>query len=315
MKSLRAVLYPLRLVGARLGRRSAPVVLVVLGIAAGASVVLGGRAAALVAQDRAVAQAVERIEDGQRSVRAVWFGVPGQSDEPQPVLERRARAALARTNAGDPTSLVLFRESTLGGTFAGLGGVQELGRWVTLRSGRLPRACTPERCEVLRLRGEGRLPQLDGLELVEVGEAVLDNRLLFGDFLAPTDNALANAEVSPSLARAAGYHRPPPPPLFLAEGVTALAERACARPRLPQLRLGRPARARPPTPLGGRRSRRLGDERALASSTASRRASISSRRSRNFARRRRRAVLRGGGSASSAAKRRRFSSRSHCSLR
>ena len=218
------MLYPLRLVGARLGRRSAPVVLVVLGIAAGASVVLGGRAGALVAQDRAVAQAVERIEDGQRSVRAVWFGVPGQSDEPQPVLERRARGALERTNAGDATSLVLFRESTLGGTFAGLGGVQELGRWVTLRSGRLPRVCTPQRCEVLRLRGEGRVPQLDGIELVEVGEAVLDNRLLFGDFLAPTDNALANAEVSPSLARAAGYHRPPPPPLFLAEGVAELAE-------------------------------------------------------------------------------------------
>ena len=52
---------------------------------------------------------------------------------------------------------------------------------------------------------------------------MLDNRVLFGDFLAPTDNALEDAEVSPSLARAAGYHRPPPPPLFLAEGVNALA--------------------------------------------------------------------------------------------
>ena len=97
MNGLRAALYPLRLVGARLGRRSAPVVLVVLGIAAGASVVLGGRAGTLVAQDRAVAQAVERIPDGQRSVRAVWFGVPGQSDEPQPALDRRARRALARS--------------------------------------------------------------------------------------------------------------------------------------------------------------------------------------------------------------------------
>jgi hypothetical protein len=224
MRSLRAALYPLRLVGARLGRRSAPVVLVVLGIAAGASVVLGGRAGALVAQDRAVAQAVERIPDGQRSVRAVWFGVPGQGDEPQPALERRARRALARADVGSATSLVLFRESTLGGTFAGLGGVDDLGRWVTLRSGRLPRTCSPSRCEVVRLRGQGRLPRLDGLKLVEVGEAMLDNRMLFGDFLAPTDNALAEAAVSPSLARAAGYHRPPPPPLFLAEGVTALAE-------------------------------------------------------------------------------------------
>ena len=96
MNGLRSALYPLRLVAARLGRRSAPVVLVVLGIAAGASVVLGGRAGTLVAQDRAVAQAVERIPEGSRSVRAVWFGIPAQSNEPQPVLDRRARAALAR---------------------------------------------------------------------------------------------------------------------------------------------------------------------------------------------------------------------------
>ena len=68
MRTWRAALYPLRLVRARLGRRSAPVLLVVLGIAAGASVVLGGRAGVVVAQDRAVAQAVERITEGQRSV-------------------------------------------------------------------------------------------------------------------------------------------------------------------------------------------------------------------------------------------------------
>ena len=223
MRSLRAALYPLRLVGARLGRRSAPVVLVVLGIAAGAAVVIGGRAGALVAQDRAVTQAVERISDGQRSVRAVWFGLPGLGEEAYPKLDVRARDALATVGVARPTPLVLFRETTVAGTFAGLGGVENLERWVTLRSGRLPRACTPERCEVLRLRGQGRLPHPDGLNLVEVGEAVLDNRVLFGDFLPPTDNALAEAEVSPSLARAAGYHRPPPPPLFLAEGVDALA--------------------------------------------------------------------------------------------
>jgi hypothetical protein len=220
---LRSALYPLRLVAARLGRRSAPVVLVVLGIAAGAAVLLGGRAGTVVAQDRAVAQAVERIPDGSRSVRAVWFGVPGQGDEPQPVLERRARAALGHTGAGPATALVLYRESTLAGVFAGLGGVDGLGAHVQLRSGRLPRPCEPERCEVLRLRGEGRLPQPEGLRLIEVGEAVLESRILFGDFLAPTDNALEQAEVSPVFARAAGYHRPPPPPLFLAEGAEALA--------------------------------------------------------------------------------------------
>ena len=102
MRSIRAALYPLRLVGARLGRRSAPVALVVLGIAAGAAVVIGGRAGALVAQDRAVTQAVERISDGQRSVRAVWFGLPGLGEEAYAKLDVRARdAAASRTsNAG-----------------------------------------------------------------------------------------------------------------------------------------------------------------------------------------------------------------------
>ncbi|HEY7795694.1 MAG TPA: FtsX-like permease family protein [Gaiellaceae bacterium] len=220
---MRAALYTLGLVGRRLRRRHAAVLLVVAGIAAGAAVLLGGRAGTLVAQDRAVAQAVERIPDGSRSIRAVWFGVPGQGDEPEPVLERRARAALEHAGAERATALVLFRESTIAGVFAGLGGVDGLGPHVTLRSGRLPRRCVPERCEVLRLRGTGRLPQPDGVRLLEVGEAVLRSRILFGDFLAPTDNALEQAEVSPIIARAAGYHRPPPPPLFLAEGVDTLA--------------------------------------------------------------------------------------------
>ena len=209
VNGLRSVLYPLRLVGARLGRRSAPVVLVVLGIAAGASVVFGGRAGTLVAQDRAVAQAVERIPEGSRSVRAVWFGVPAQSNEPQPALERRARAALAarrrRPARRRSSSSARRRSPARSPASAASRGSAD---WVTLRSGRLPRPCTPERCEVLRLRGEGRLPHPAGLRIVEVGEAVLNNRVLFGDFLAPTDNALADAEVSPSVARAAGYHRP-----------------------------------------------------------------------------------------------------------
>jgi len=220
---VRSALYTTGLAYRRPGRATGPTALVVLGIALGAAVVVGVRAGTTVAQDRAVAQAVERIPEASRSVRAVWFGVPGQSDDPQPALESRARAALRRSDISEAVSLVLFRETSIAGTFAGLGGVDGLARWVELRSGRLPRACRPERCEVLRLRGEGRLPRPASVRLVEVGDAVLSSGLLFGDFLAPTDNALANAEVSPSLAAAAGYHRPAPPPLFLAEGVHALA--------------------------------------------------------------------------------------------
>ena len=58
--------------------------------------------------------------------------------------ERRSGHA----GAPKPHALVLFRETTIAGDFAGLGGVEGLGRWVELRSGRLPRECRPERCEV-----------------------------------------------------------------------------------------------------------------------------------------------------------------------
>ena len=75
---------------------------------------------------------------------------------------------------------------------------------------------------MLRLRGRGRLPDVPGLRVAEVGTATLRSRQLFGDFLAPTDNALADAELAPALAAAAGYHRPPPGPLVVAEGVAGL---------------------------------------------------------------------------------------------
>ena len=220
---LRSAQYVLWLAGRRLGRRSGARLLVVLGIAAGAALLVGVQVATTVAQDRALAQAIERIPEGSGSVRTAWFGVPGTNGDPQPALDASVRQALAGVDLPRGTAVVLLRETTIAGEFASLGGIEGLGRWVRVRSGRLPRECRPERCEVLRLRGAGRLPQPEGLRLVEVGEATLPSRELMGDFLAPTDNALTNAEVSPAFAAAAGYHRPAPPPLFLAEGVRTLA--------------------------------------------------------------------------------------------
>jgi hypothetical protein len=219
---MRSAWYVVSLALHRLRRREGGALAAALGIAAAAAVLAGILVGGTVAKDRSVAQDVERLPAVARAVRTAWFGVPAGADEEWRTLDRQARTALAPLPTGDPVSIVLFRESTIGGAFVGLAAVDGLAPHVLLRSGRLPRACTPARCEVLRLRGTGRLPDVPGLRVVEVGTATLRSRQLFGDFLAPTDNALADAELAPALARASRYHLPAPGPLVVAEGVAGL---------------------------------------------------------------------------------------------
>jgi FtsX-like permease family len=214
--------YVLGLAFHRLRRWESGALVAALGITAAAAVLALILAGTTVAKDRALAQDVDRLPAAARAVRAVWFGVPAGDEDGWPGLDRRARAALAPLPAGNPTAIALVRESTVGGRFVGLAAVDGLAPYVELRSGRLPHRCTPMRCEVLRLRGQGRLPDVPGLHVVQVGTALLRSRQLFGDFLVPTDNALADAEVAPALQRSSRYHKPAPPPLVVAEGVAGL---------------------------------------------------------------------------------------------
>ena len=220
---MRAATYVLSLAWKRVRRRSSGALLAAAGIAVGTAVLFGILAGTKVAQDRSASQAVERVTAAARSLRVAWFGVPSGASERLPALDEAVRGELADVGLAGPSSLVLFRESTVAGRFAGLAAVDGLAPHVVLRSGRLPRRCTPARCEVLRLRGEGPIPNAPGLRLVEVGTATLRSSVLFGDFLSPTDNALADREAAPALQSASGYHRPAPGPLLVADGVAALA--------------------------------------------------------------------------------------------
>lgn len=207
----------------RLRRRDSGAVVAALGLAVAATILAGVFAGVTLAADRATADEVDRIPAAGRAVRVVWFGVPATPAEAQPALDREARKALPELSLPGPTELVLFRESTVAGRFVGIAAVEGLARHVILRSGRLPRRCSLERCEVLRLRGRGRLPDAPGVRLVEVGTGRLVSRQLLGDFLGPTDDATADAELGPGLERAGGYHRPAPAPLVAVEGVGALS--------------------------------------------------------------------------------------------
>src|SRR6185436_5664691 len=73
------------------------------------------------------------------------------------------------------------------------------------------------RCEVLVIRGGGRIPDMPGLRLVPVGKGDVVSPTLFGD--AVPSLGLHQSQFVQEIAR---YHRPAPPPLVLANGVAGL---------------------------------------------------------------------------------------------
>ena len=214
----------------RIRRRDSGALVATLGLLVATATLAGVLSGVTIATDRSTALAIERIPASERSVRAAWFGIPGDSSERLASLDGAVEEAFAELGIDGPTPLVLFRESTVAGRYVGLTAVEGVTDHVTLRSGRLPRTCRPERCEVLRLRGRGALPNAPGLRLVQVGTATLRSRQLYGDFLLSSDAAVADATVPPELGETSEYHRPPPPPLVVAEGRAALeASPALAR--------------------------------------------------------------------------------------
>jgi len=212
---------PVRLAVVRLRHRPERVLLVGLGIAAAAAGLAAMQAGTVVAQNLSVAERVHAISPESRAIRLASFSVADQS-EPYVVLDRRARRALTPLLGRSPVATVLYRESTIAGAYLGLGAVDGLDRWLDLRSGRLPRPCTPSHCEVVSIRGDGRIPNVPGLRLVVVGRGDLGTTTLFGDAIAPAKSARGEASLSESFQRASRYHLPPPPPIVLAEGVAAL---------------------------------------------------------------------------------------------
>ena len=191
-------------------------VLVVFGVATGAAALAAVLAGSVVAQDQSLARATAAVPDLGRQVRAGWLGIPTLPDEEEPVLDRRARRALAGVLPGRVTEAVTFRQSTLGGSFIALAGADGLSRWVDVTSGRLPKRCTASRCEVLQLGGQGEIPNVSGLPLVRVGTGRLASAALFGDFFGPPSSAFVR--------RAVGFGDKPLPPLLVAEGVDGLVE-------------------------------------------------------------------------------------------
>ena len=223
MTGLRRILFPIELARARLGAGGERLLLVAVGIVAGAAAiaaVLGGR---LVMQDRSLAQATAALPSSDRSLTVAWFGAFGGSWRS---LDREVTTELGQLTGREPSKAMLYREASVGGRFINLRGAVDLGRYVHLESGRLPKPCTPRYCEVLRIQGTGPIPSKPTIRLVQVGRATLDPDAPFASYIQPATTGIVSAAVQ--------YHRPQPSPVSRRRGRRRLAD-ARARLVLPLL--------------------------------------------------------------------------------
>ncbi len=189
-----ALLAPLEVAAARIRRRPLRGLLAALGIAAATATLGATYAGGRVSSELTVQRALARVPVEQRALRVIWSGPPSR---PYRAIDTPARRALSTLASGPVVATVLYRETRFDqGRIAAVAGLDGLGRYVRLISGRLPRTCTPARCEVVQVAGAS-LPQVTtgGARLVRVGQGRLTSGLPFGSLGA--------------LGVSAGHRRPP----------------------------------------------------------------------------------------------------------
>src|SRR5579864_9754421 len=162
----RRLLVPVRLAAVRLRAHAGRNVLAAIGIAVGAGVLAMTAVGAVAVQDRAVQRALGALQPSDRAVQAVWSGVPAQSNLSYPQLDGLARNALEPVLHHPAFAVEVFRQATWGGAFVNLGAVDGVSRWLVLRTGRFPHACTPHDCELVQIGGKPVAPKLDRKSVV-----------------------------------------------------------------------------------------------------------------------------------------------------
>src|SRR3954462_9814126 len=153
------VLVPIRYALLRMRLHGPHTLLVAFGIAVGAAVLAMTAVGSASVQDRAVQRALAQLQPSDRAIQAVWGGVPGQSNLSYAQLNHLARAATEPILGQKPFGVIVFREATWGGAFVNLGAVDGLAKWLDLRSGRVPRRCTPSGRERVQSGGAPAPPE------------------------------------------------------------------------------------------------------------------------------------------------------------
>jgi FtsX-like permease family len=164
---------------ARLRSRPGRNVLLLLGIAAAAGMLVAVFGGTVIARDLSLQRLVRDLPEDQRSFRVDLAGLPALSREQRP--DDVARRALAELTDAGPIRVVAFRDVWLDGEFIRLGGIDGHRDRIRLVAGRFPSRCDAEVCEVLQVGSGGRreLEESD-IHLLRVGSGELRETEAFG---------------------------------------------------------------------------------------------------------------------------------------
>jgi FtsX-like permease family len=166
----RRIGFPLRFALRRVTSARRPLSVAAFGVAVASCALAVVFAASAIVENRAVADAIDGLPPRERDVEVTWVGVSSSPSERLDALDRRARAALGSVGLDVGARTIVYKNTRLAGQDVSLVAADDLGTAFVLRRGRLPRPCTPARCETVAI-GNGEAPRIPGLPVVGVGES------------------------------------------------------------------------------------------------------------------------------------------------
>ncbi|HEU6445422.1 MAG TPA: hypothetical protein VFL61_10230, partial [Gaiellaceae bacterium] len=160
-RSARRAWYPLHFATRRVAAARRSVSIAAFGVALASCALAVAFAASAIVENRAVADAIDELPADARDVEVSWVGLTDVASEPLAEIDRRTRAALDTVGLEPRDRTLVYRDTRLEGQAVRIAAADRLERWFVLRRGRLPRPCTPQRCETVAVAGD-RVPEVHG---------------------------------------------------------------------------------------------------------------------------------------------------------
>lgn len=185
----------LHLAGAGVRRRPLPWLLLCLGVALAVGFPVFAAGLRQESGIAAVTGTLDSLPASQRTVLANTYR--NLSGEPADRLDRAVRTGLGDAGVTSVARALVFKPVSVASTVVSLAALDQVDSRVRLTSGRLPMACTPERCEVLSVQLPGVATTFQGaaraereLGIVVTGTAELTDDRLVGVGLIGADRPL-----------------------------------------------------------------------------------------------------------------------------